>query len=55
MTNKTCVHEHTTDDLVEFLKKCKTALQPDGLIIVKENVLRSGSDNLDDQDASFNR
>lgn len=32
----------TDDDLIEFLKKCKNNLNPDGYIILKENITKSG-------------
>jgi len=28
----------TDEDLIKMLKKCRTSLKPDGLIIIKENI-----------------
>lgn len=34
---------HLTDDhLVEFLRRCRSALRPDGLIVIKDNVAYEG-------------
>lgn len=34
---------HLTDDhLVEFFRRCRSALRPDGLIVVKDNVAYEG-------------
>lgn len=34
---------HLTDDhLVEFLRRCRSGLRPDGLIVVKDNVAFEG-------------
>lgn len=41
-------------DLVTFLKRCKAALQPNGVIIIKENVTRDGY-YVDNADCSITR
>lgn len=45
----------TEDHLVEFLKRCKAGLTPDGIIVIKENVSGSGENEYDDEDSSFTR
>ncbi|KAJ9131651.1 Alpha N-terminal protein methyltransferase 1 [Pleurostoma richardsiae] len=50
-----CVGHLTDEQLVRFLKTCKGVLQPDGLIIVKENLSTSGKDLFDDVDSSVTR
>ncbi|KAL7936461.1 alpha-N-methyltransferase NTM1 [Trichoderma chlorosporum] len=47
---------HLTDmQLVEFLNRCQEALNPDGVIIVKENLSTKGFDFFDEQDSSVTR
>jgi protein N-terminal methyltransferase len=41
--------------LLEFLKRCKAALQPDGLIGFKENIGTIGEDVFDEEDSSVTR
>lgn len=51
-----CVGYLRDEQLVGYLKRCKTALNPDGgIIVVKENVSTSGSDAFDVMDASITR
>jgi protein N-terminal methyltransferase len=51
-----CVVHLTDEQLVEFLKRCKSALNPDGgLIVVKENNSTGGKDEFDDIDSSVTR
>ncbi|KAJ4306621.1 hypothetical protein N0V88_001426 [Collariella sp. IMI 366227] len=50
-----CVGHLTDGQLVEFLERCKTALTPDGLIVVKENNSTTGKDEFDDVDSSVTR
>jgi protein N-terminal methyltransferase len=50
-----CVGHLTDKQLVQFLKRCKTALKPDGVIVVKENNSTSGEDCFDDEDSSVTR
>ncbi|KAK4235908.1 alpha-N-methyltransferase NTM1 [Achaetomium macrosporum] len=51
-----CVVHLTDEQLVEFLKRCKSALNPDGgLIVVKENNSTGGKDEFDDVDSSVTR
>ena len=53
--NQWCLGHLTDVDLVEYLKRCREGLVPDGgVIIVKEN-LASGEDNFDGEDSSFTR
>ena len=45
---------HLTDnDLVDFFKRCKAGLAPNGLICFKENI--SSSSELDQKDSSYTR
>ncbi|XP_045471270.1 N-terminal Xaa-Pro-Lys N-methyltransferase 1-B-like [Harmonia axyridis] len=47
---------HLTDpDLMICLSKCKKALRPNGVIVVKENITSSGSEEWDKNDSSFTR
>lgn len=51
-----CVGHLTDGQLVRFLERCKTALNPDGgVIVVKENNSTSGSDDFDEVDSSVTR
>jgi hypothetical protein len=50
-----CVGHLTDKQLVQFLERCKTALKPDGVIVVKENNSTSGADFFDDVDSSVTR
>ncbi|CAK9822066.1 N-terminal Xaa-Pro-Lys N-methyltransferase 1 [Anthophora retusa] len=43
------------DDLVEFLKKCSSGLNSNGLIVIKENVTNSKSSEIDTKDSSVTR
>eukprot|EP00834_Sanchytrium_tribonematis_P006305 NODE_452_length_7258_cov_0.721050.p5 type:complete len:218 gc:universal NODE_452_length_7258_cov_0.721050:5577-6230(+) len=46
------------EDFISFLQKCQNALSQDGIIIVKENILRNGGEEdivMDDVDYSFTR
>jgi len=53
--NQWCLGHLTDVDLVEYFKRCKEGLIPDGgVIIVKEN-LAWGTDNFDGLDSSFTR
>jgi protein N-terminal methyltransferase len=53
--NQWCLGHLTDKDLVEYLKRCKEGLVPEGgVIIVKEN-LTYGVDNYDKLDSSFTR
>jgi len=46
---------HLPDDrLVDFLKRCRTGLKPDGFIVLKENVCKQGF-SFDDEDGSVTR
>ncbi|XP_063288716.1 N-terminal Xaa-Pro-Lys N-methyltransferase 1 [Pelobates fuscus] len=46
---------HLTDaHLVEFLKRCKSGLQPNGIIVIKDNITQEGV-ILDDVDSSICR
>ncbi|XP_013386213.1 N-terminal Xaa-Pro-Lys N-methyltransferase 1-B-like [Lingula anatina] len=47
---------HLTDShLVEFFKRCKVGLAPDGMLFVKENVTSSDEVDKDDTDSSVTR
>ena len=51
-----CVGHLTDEQLVEYLRRCKTVLTPEkGLIIVKENLSTSGVDYFDETDSSVTR
>ncbi|KAK2714864.1 hypothetical protein QYM36_009158 [Artemia franciscana] len=45
----------TDEDLVSFLKRCKKALKPRGIIVVKENVTSSPDPEPDHEDSSVTR
>ncbi|QLQ78449.1 hypothetical protein HG537_0A06960 [Torulaspora globosa] len=50
-----CVGHLPDDELVKFFERCKTALQPNGTIIVKENNTPTNNDDFDPQDSSVTR
>ncbi|KAK3377559.1 alpha-N-methyltransferase NTM1 [Podospora didyma] len=51
-----CVGHLTDEQLVQFLERCKTALEPDaGFIVLKENNSSSGVDVFDEIDSSVTR
>jgi protein N-terminal methyltransferase len=50
-----CVGHLTDAQLVGYLERCKDALEPDGVIVVKENLSTSASDLFDDRDSSVTR
>lgn len=50
-----CVGHLTDKQLVQFLERCKTALAPNGVVVVKENNSTSGEDDFDDVDSSVTR
>lgn len=50
-----CVGHLTDDQLVEFLERCQTVLNPEGFIVFKENLSTSGADLFDDLDSSVTR
>ncbi len=51
-----CVGHLTDNQLVECLRRCKTAMTPEtGLIVVKENLSTSGTDYFDETDSSVTR
>lgn len=49
-----CAGQVSDSALIEFLQKCIVALQPQGVIVVKENITRSG-DDFDNTDSSVTR
>jgi protein N-terminal methyltransferase len=53
--NQWCCLYLTDDDLVEYLKRCKAALRPRGLIVCKENVVIDGAHVFDYDDNSITR
>jgi protein N-terminal methyltransferase len=53
--NQWCLGHLTDADLVDYFRRCKDGIVPDGgIIVVKEN-LASGEDNYDALDSSFTR
>ncbi len=48
-----CLEEILYDDLIIFLKRCKSALKQNGIIIVKENILNSAEPFLEDSNREF--
>lgn len=45
----------TEEHLVEYFKRCRVGLTPDGIIAVKENVSSSGETEFDNLDSSYTR
>jgi protein N-terminal methyltransferase len=46
----------TNKELVQFLERCKSALNPDGGVVVfKENISTAEHDMFDDEDSSITR
>lgn len=45
----------TDDDLVEFLNKCCKLLNPNGVIVVKENISQEEEGEIDSEDSSITR
>ncbi|BFZ19971.1 hypothetical protein BsWGS_23010 [Bradybaena similaris] len=43
------------DDLVNFFSRCRQALTPGGIIVVKENTVAAGRKSFDDTDSSYTR
>ncbi|KAM6515494.1 hypothetical protein FSOLCH5_009719 [Fusarium solani] len=50
-----CVGHLPDDLLVEYFERCKSALAPDGVIVIKENLSTNGVDVFDDLDSSVTR
>ncbi|KAK3951749.1 alpha-N-methyltransferase NTM1 [Pseudoneurospora amorphoporcata] len=50
-----CVGHLTDEQLAEYLKRCKSALTEDGLIVIKENTTVLGNDEFDAEDSSVTR
>lgn len=51
-----CLGHLTDDQLVQYLKLCKSVLKPDdGLIVIKENISINDTDNFDETDSSVTR
>lgn len=50
-----CVGHLTDEQLVEYLKRCKSVLAEDGLIVIKENTTVMGHDEFDEEDSSVTR
>ena len=51
-----CVGHLTDQQLVEYLERCKSALNPEGgIIVLKENLSTSGVDVFDTLDSSVTR
>jgi len=50
------VLSHLVDpDLMQFFTRCRKALKPNGVIVVKENLTSSGQIEMDDSDSSVTR
>mmetsp|Transcript_13421 Transcript_13421/g.38688 ORF Transcript_13421/g.38688 Transcript_13421/m.38688 type:complete len:199 (-) Transcript_13421:2423-3019(-) len=45
----------TDEDFVSFLQRCKTALRPQGVVVLKENVVLDGGFHVDKSDNSIMR
>lgn len=45
----------TNKELVQFLERCKSTLNADGVIVFKENVSTAEQDMFDDEDSSITR
>ncbi|KAK3594591.1 hypothetical protein CHS0354_000383 [Potamilus streckersoni] len=43
------------DDLVDFFRRCKTGLTPEGIIVIKENFTSADSKDFDSDDSSYTR
>ena len=50
-----CLGYLSDAQLVESLRRCKSVLTDDGLIVVKENLSTGGEDHLDEQDGGITR
>lgn len=50
-----CVGHLTDAQLVEYLKRCQAALNPEALIVLKENLSTTGCDIFDELDSSVTR
>jgi len=50
-----CVGHLTDSQLVKYLARCRDALAPEGLIVIKENMSTSGADAFDEEDSSVTR
>lgn len=50
-----CSSHLDDEQLVEFFKRCQSALKSDGYIIVKENLSNIGEDVFDELDSSVTR
>lgn len=50
-----CVGHLDDAQLVRYLEYCKDALEPDGIIVVKENLSTTDGDVFDDEDSSVTR
>ncbi|KAF4969214.1 hypothetical protein FSARC_3517 [Fusarium sarcochroum] len=50
-----CVGHLTDDQLIEYFERCKSALEPEGIMVVKENLSTFGEDQFDELDSSVTR
>lgn len=50
-----CLCYLTEEQIVDYLKVCKAALSPTGVIVVKENLSTKGGDWFDETDSSTTR
>lgn len=53
--NQWCTCNLTDSQLVQYLRKCKTILRPQGVIILKENISPRGFDIFDAIDSTVTR
>lgn len=50
-----CVGHLTDNQLVQLLVRCRDALNPRGLVVIKENLSTTGADVFDEEDSSVTR
>lgn len=50
-----CTGYLNDEQFVEYLKRCRTVLEPGGLIVIKENLTTTDADDFDSQDSSVTR
>lgn len=50
-----CTGYLNDDQFIEYLRRCRTVLEPGGVVVVKENLTTTGIDDFDSQDSSVTR
>ncbi|CAK7218852.1 hypothetical protein SBRCBS47491_003645 [Sporothrix bragantina] len=50
-----CTGYLNDEQFVEYLRRCRTVLEPNGVVVVKENLTTTGVDDFDVQDSSVTR